>query len=1037
MVWRTTRRRVIGVEDKTNSVTLPAGLRGQFAAFERRLWRVESAQAAATAALALGVSYLAQFASDRVWDSPTWWRLSVALAGWAVAAWAALGWSRRWVFGRRDLRALARLVQQRYRRLGDRLLGVVELTEEQRHLPDFSPELYRAAIQQVAQESANYDFAAAVSSRTARRTLAACAGLLGLVLLPVGFTPAAALNALQRWLKPLATVERFTLVEIAGLPAEKIVPHGESFDVECAVVYRSFWKPARVVARYARQAGIEEVVADGRVRLRVPGQVERGLLRVRVGDAVREVAIVPTHRPSLRELAAQITLPDYLQYPPQVVPVQNSALSVLAGSRVVFTGKANRPLAEAQFQVDDHPAVGMTVRGQEFESPEAGLDGAALCAFSWRDTFGLESRGPWKLGVQPLRDAPPLPELPDLGREVAILETEVLLVNATATDDFGVKDLGLHWEVVSAGQPTNAAPRHQFQVQAGSPREKRLEHSFRFSPAVLGIPADTTVELRAVATDFRPGREPSLSPVCRVFVLGTEQHAELVRQRLESLLFQLEEVTRLEEKIVDDTTDLNALAPEKLAAAESTSKLDEAQADQRRNAATLEQLAQDGANTLREALRNPTIPEQTIRQWSQTVQAMQDLAQGPMQQAAQALNQAQQAQAARGEHVAQALQHEQQALDALANLQRQVNQNLDQLQALTLAQRLRKLSADEQDIQAQLRKLVPETIGLLPRELPTRLRRANEALATTQAAAQTEAQTLQGEISRFFERTAKPAYGQVSQQMKEARTGEELERLGGLIGDNVAMQAMQHLTLWSERFAAWADLLQPPRDASAGGGEGGGEGGQSQDLTPQLIALLRLREKEFDLREQTQVVEQRKAEEDLYRGLAWYVGFQQQLLADQLAGVRQQLPLAVLQQPLEETHDAMREAETILKRPQTDAEADRAEVRAIELLSDVINLIVEQAQPSSGGRPSPSQQEMAFLMQMLGQRAGQQVGMNVGQQAGGSLAGGRTDRPSQPGTGDATGKAGEARSVSRAGGRAQNLPSEFRDALEGYFNAIE
>lgn len=1037
MVGRKTRRRVIGVEDKTNSVTLPDGLRAQFAAFERRLWRVESVQAAATAALALGWSYLALFASDRVGDSPTWWRLSVALTGWLLAGGAALWWSRRWVFRRRDLRALARLVQQRYRRLGDRLLGVVELTQEQQHLPDFSPELYRAAIHQVAEESAHYDFAAAVSPRPARRLLAACAGLAGLVVLPVCFTPAAALNALHRWLKPLAKVERFTLVEIVGLPAQQIVPHGEPFEVECAVGYRSFWKPARAVARYGRQARIEEPVAEGRVRLRVPGQVERGLLRVRIGDAVRQVAIVPTHRPSLRELAAQIRLPDYLQYPPQVVPVANSALGVLAGSRVVFTGKANRPLAEARFQIDDRPAVAMTVREEEFASPEAGLDGAALCAFTWRDTFGLESRGPWKLGVQPLRDAPPLPELPDLGREVAILETEVLLVKAAATDDFGVKDLGLEWEIVSLGRATNAPPRHEFNVPAGSPREKRLEHSFRFSPAVLGIPADTTVELRAVATDFRPGREPSVSPVCRVFVLGTEQHAELVRQRLESLLFQLEEVTRLEEKLVDDTTDLKALPPEKLADDEATSKLGETETSQRRNAATLEQLAREGAGTLREALRNPTIPEQTIREWSKTVQTMQELAQGPMQQAAGALNQAQQARAARGEHVAEALQQEQQALEALAGLQQQVNQNLDQLQALTLAQRLRKLSADEQDIEAQLRKLVPETIGLLPRELPARFRRAHEALATTQNATQTEAHTLQGEISRFFERTAKPAYGQVSQQMKEARTAEELERLRGLIEGNISMQAMQHLALWSERFAAWADLLQPPRDSSAGGGEGGGEGSESQDLTQQLIALLRLREKELDLREQTQVVEQRTTEEDLYRGLAWYLGFQQQLLADQLAGVRQQLPFAVLQQPLEETHDAMREAETILKRPQTDAEADAAEVRAIERLSDVINLVVEQAQPSSGGRPSPSQQEMAFLMQMLGQRAGQQVGMNVGQQPGGSLAGGSTDRPALPGTGDTTGKAGEERNVSRAGGRAQNLPTEFRDALEGYFNAIE
>src|SRR5204862_4872424 len=127
----------------------------------------------------------------------------------------------RWVLKRRDLRALAIIVQRKYRRLGDRLLGIVELAEEKNRPAYFSPELYSAAIKQVAEESNKYNFADAVSNRNTKRDLYVAAGLLTLAVLPSLLVPAAGWNALRRWLMPLGSVPRFTLVDIEGLPAEQ------------------------------------------------------------------------------------------------------------------------------------------------------------------------------------------------------------------------------------------------------------------------------------------------------------------------------------------------------------------------------------------------------------------------------------------------------------------------------------------------------------------------------------------------------------------------------------------------------------------------------------------------------------------------------------------------------------------------------------------------------------------------------------------------------------------------------------------------
>ncbi|MBI2927067.1 MAG: hypothetical protein HYY24_15335 [Verrucomicrobia bacterium] len=1023
-----------GADDKQNSVSLPEGLRRQFAGLERRLWRVESAEPAGVAGIGLVVSYLALFVSDRIWDSPVALRVGIASASVALVAGTLLWWAKRWIFQRRNLRALSVLVQEKYRRLGDRLLGIVELTEEQHHLPDFSPALYRAAIHQVATEAAEYDFEEAISSRRAKRCLIALGGLVAVLLLPVLLVPTAAGNAFARWVLPVASIERFTLVNLEQLPAEKIVAHGEPFEVSCAVTYRSFWKPSRIVARYGRQPGVEAAVTDGQVRLRVPAQVEAGTLRIRVGDAVRRVAVQPTHRPSLKELAARVELPAYLQYPPQEEKIQHGALALLEGSRVAFRGRANRPLTDAQLQLAGAAPQPLKLQESEFLTEALTLEGVPHCAFTWKDQFGLESSGPWRLAIQPQKDAAPIPELPDLAREVAILETEVLEVNVAAKDDFGVRELGLKWETATDAPATNDLARQEFNTKSASAKEKKLERAFRFSPLVLKIPADTMVELRAVATDFLPDRESSESPAYRVHVLGNERHAELVRQKLESLLVQLEEVTRLEEKIADTTRDVKEMPEQKLAAAETAQKLGEMKDSQTQNAANLEELAKEGMRTLREALRNPTIPQETLREWSKNLQAMQELAQGEMQQASKSLSAAQQNADARAQEAGKALEQEQAALEGLEKLQKKVNQNLDQLQALTLAQRLRKLGAQEKDIEIKLEKVVPETIGMLPRELPAWFKRVNENLATDQEDTGKESQSLHGELSRFFERTQQENYGQVSKEMKEARTGEELERVRDLIRENVAMQAMQGLGQWSKRFNDWAELLEPKKDSSGGGG---GEGGGGEDLTKQLIALLRLRDKEVNLREQTGIVAQKKDDKEVYRGLAWFLSANQGKLREELGGIQEQIPLAMLEPPMRETAEAMQEAEGILKRPQTDEAAHKAETQSIDLLTDVINLIVEQAQPSAGGEQSQGEEEMAFLMLMMAQQAGEKPGMTVGPRGGGSLAGGSTDRRATPATGDPRSKSGEGRRVSRAGGRQQNLPSEFREALEGYFNAIE
>lgn len=1019
-------------------VSLPENLKRQFASLENRLWKVETAMAVCLAFSGLALSYLGLFVSDRIWDSPIWLRMAAAATGLSIMAIAIFRWIRLWFLKRRDMRALAILVQRRFRVLGDRLLGIVELANEKTRPANFSPELYRAAIRQVADEAEKYNFREAIDKRRAKRLISIAIGLVILIALPALIVPAASQNVFQRWLTPAAAIERFTLVRIQGLPPSIVVPHGENFQVTGDVTYESFWKPTRALARFSSDFRVEAKAQEGKLQFQLPGQIQKNAVKIKIGDYRTELLIEPAYRPALKQLATKIEYPDYLQYPPVEDKVQSGSLSVLESSHVTFAGKVSRALESASLH-NGKDAVPIEVTGDDFKTTPIVTDGVTQLSFTWRDKLGLSNASPWRLNIHKQRDQPPSPDLPDLSRDVAILQSDVIKIKALAKDDFGVREVGLSWEVMADSDERMDWSVTETKVEQKTARQKRAEEMFQWSPVIFRVPEDTAVELVGFAIDYFPGRERVESLPHRIHVLGKEQHAELVRQNLESVLARVEEVARMQEKVLSKTAELRE--DEKLSPKDAADKIGKAGEEQQQNSRNLDNLAKEGMDALREAMKNPIFKEAMLQEWAKTMQQMQNLSEGKMKEAAGDLKSAQQKASdadSKKQDLAQAEKKMEDALQELEQIQGKVNKNLDDLQALTLSERLRKLSGTEAEISTELKKILPQTIGLLPAELPDRFKRVDAKMATIQESAQKEAQLLQGEINRFYERTQKPNYGEVSRDMNEKRTAEELEALREMIKENIAMEATRSLTVWSERLGEWAKKLEPPPSES---GEGTGEGGEPPNMTKVLIQLIRMRDKEGILHTQTETLEEQKPALKNYEESAQMLAAIQGSLKENLLEIEQENTVPILAQPIKETVGAMDKVEGLLKMPLTGSETLAAEVKTVEALTDLINLINEQAQrnpppPSPGGEQSESEQ-MAFLMQMMQPQPGEGQPMPM-TQPGGNPQGGTTDRAAQPLSGDSTGRSAEERRVNKASGAASlSVPVEFRETLENYFKALE
>jgi hypothetical protein len=1022
--------------EDTLSVTLPDALRRQFALVEHRLWRVESSVALCCVAGGWMASYLALFISDRFWNTPVWLRWTLCVCGWAVAVSAGAFWARRWVWKRRDLKALASLVQQRYGRLGDRLLGIVELANEERHNANFSPTLYHAAIHQVADEAKSCDFRQSVSTRGARKMAFGTAGLAVCLAAVFGVLPQAGWNAFQRWAFPARHLARFTLVTLGGLPAEIIVPHGEPFNITANVNYRSFWKPRRALALWPRQPAVEGAVDAGKVLLRLPGAVENADLVICVGDARAVVKIAPVHRPSLQDLAAQIQLPDYLHYPDQKQDLQNGSLLAIEGSRIAFRGKVSRGLASALIQNGGGDATPLKIEGDSFISSPSEPDGPTEYTFSWRDSLGLTNAAPLRLALQLRADAPPVPEIEDMPHEIALLNSDVLSLHVQARDDFGVRDFGLLWSMTEDSPPATSAST-EVKMMTDSPHVKTAEKVFLWSPSMYGIPAGSVVELEGFARDFYPDRERIRTSPYHIRVLSPEEHAELVRAQLEAVLAQAEEITRLQEKIVAGIGEVNETP--KMASDQKAARLGQNKEDQKQNAANLDDLTRQAERPVREAMKNPLLDGETIRQWSDSIRQWRKLSQEKMPAASEAMEKARQESGGQPQEIAEALKKAQDILQELEKMENKANQRLDNMQAMTLAQRLRKVGGVEKEIGTQLFDSASNTVGLLPRALPQKYKLLEGHLVLAQAAAQTDTAALQGEISRFFERTQKPDYGQVGREMKESRAADELDRLGGLIDNNIGIEASEDLGQWSARFDDWAARLEP-KSSGQGTPKPGDSDPKNMDLTEQLIALLRLRENEMNLHEQTGILDQDKGSRENYVQKAGTLAGNQEKLAADMDAIHEKTPVPQLDPAFADTSQTMKDTLGILRKPETGKPAGDAEVKSIESITDLINLINEQGQQprqqSSPQQNAERNEEMQFLMQLARMKAG---GKQRGDQPNTRLTspGGAATHAGDPLSGNATGKRAGDRAVHHAAGSIENAPDEFREALENYYHGLE
>ncbi len=856
---------------------MPESLRLQLADFRRHLWRVKVMEAAAAGMIGLLVSFLLVYGLDRVFQTPGWARLLILAGGGSLFGLFAPFWLHRWVWRQRRENQLARLIAKRYPGLGDRLLGVIELQDQEGNADTLSPRLREAAMEAVAVETGHRKLDEALPPQRHRKWALAALALAGLSAAAFTLTPRAGLNALQRWLMPLSATERYTFTKLDNPPDYRAVAFGEAFDVTLRLAQDSEQRPDMANGRYGLQPGLESTLENASYHFTFPGQQDPGTIVFRIGDLRHELRIEPVLRPAAETVTATITPPAYLGIPERTIDVNTGVLSAVEGSKVRIQLGMTRPLATATFgptrglsfdensKAAEHTPVdgALEITGPLATTPAFEIGPASFeIPISWTDRFGLQGEPGFHVRVDAMKDAPPTSYLQGVDRQKVMLPEETVDFEVLAEDDFGVKATGIEW----SGQftrPTDEVPAQgELTLATGVPEERRMLKPAAFSPAAFGI-TPQKITLRAWTEDHFPDRSRIYSEPVILYILTRDEHAQMLKSRFDRQITELEDLARREQNLLEENERLERLDGEDIQKDEARKRLETQEQEEAETQRRMDDLTERMEQLMKDAARNGDIDKKTLQKMAEALKSMQELSEQDIPKVSEKLGDSQEQSNTpekSEKDVDQAVEQQKKALAKMQEAIEKANEANRRFEAGTFINRLKKAAGEQSGIVSSLKEAFERILGLKSQNLdPSDIRRLNDS-SRQQSDTASDVRWIQEDLAHYFARTQTDTYKVILDEMRESQIDIGLEDLRTALAANRSYEAAEQSAKWADKLNEWARKLEGEKDANGAGGGGGGSPNSEDEDFEFMLRVMKMIQQEQDIRGRTRVLEQLRRE---------------------------------------------------------------------------------------------------------------------------------------------------------------------------------
>ncbi len=993
----------------------------------------------ALAVLVLLISFGLLFLMDRLIDSPIWFRCTLFIS--SSLALLYLG-SRFWIHAfilPKSPSWLARKIKVVFGDVGDRLLGIIQLSDSiDSEESNYSQSLILAAREKVKIEISGLPLGETFSLKSLRPLTKSLSIVSILTVSFFLFFPSLAQNSFKRWFFPWENIPRETLTKLNHFPETWIFPKKEVSRFRLELSNDSKLSPRKATLLGDKRFYLKAKNNNNSFEFIVPGLLKEQKVELSVGDLRKSIKLKPIERPTIKDLESVAQYPDYLNYQPKSVSPLNNTFKIPHGTAIKIQGNTSRFLSSFHVTSQEIEPRSSFFK-DSFSIQLSPLIQNASLDIKLLDCFGISPTKPNQLVFIPVSDEEPNVEFPDLPQKVTILINETIPIRIIASDDHSISRLQLNLERQSKIENNSTDVLFDKDFDSSN---KVGEFTLPFDPAIFNLKNGDRLEFFAKAWDRKPNRAPTISGKLSIEVIGLEEHAEQLRGEFEKIMARTSEIAREQENIFLKTTALkDAINRHNIkVSSHNMSALNELARLQDENKIGLKDVAHIGIGKLNEALRNPVFKIEILESIWENIRKMNEVADKPLTDSSELITTAISASIQSSSNLLrEAKKSQTEALAKLAEILSSGSNQMDELEALTIAQRLREIEKNENKVSMNLLQLLPQSIGHTSKDLNPDLVKKNARLEKLQNVTHEKADLLEDEISRYYERTGKFVYGKISQAMEKEKTVEQILKVSQRIKDNLSFRALGNLEILIKKFNEWVYLLEKS-DPSSKSGEGSSlQNSQTKDIKKVILSLLKIRRDQIDVFKKTKVLQNQSL---LAKKNSWISNLkkiQEKLMVD-LTDTQIETAEENLNPIFDDAHSSMSSSAVNLSKCIFDETTTSAQKDARNNISDLINLLIESVVSSSSGQNKikPEMSNLDFLLMEMKSSGGEQSGkMLPGSSGGGSSHGGTMNKDIQASDQGAAFESPSIRNKTKStGGTPNPIPSEFKEIMDRYFKVI-
>ncbi|MEZ6132562.1 MAG: hypothetical protein R3C59_28180 [Planctomycetaceae bacterium] len=367
------------------------------------------------------------------------------------------------------------------------------------------------------------------------------------------------------------------------------------------------------------------------------------------------------------------------------------------------------------------------------------------------------------------------------------------------------------------------------------------------------------------------------------------------------------------------------------------------------------------------------------------------------------------------EQLDEAVEEQADLLADFAKVRDDLQKIMDDLESSTFVKRLKAASRRQLEVAEDLNRTLFKGFGVDVARLDARAEEQTERIAAQEEAQSQSVWLIQSDLEAYYDRRKAAKFLKIIEEMDTLQVTTKLTGIGDRVRQNMTGEAIARSEFWGDTLDRWAEELVEPSQC------GNCPGCKSGDSLPPFVVLeiMRILEGEMDLRDETRAVEQAHdgIEPDQY--------------------VQRAKGLAKTQ---DELHNRLLQVVVDIRTLPNGAESFAKELNiietAVEVMGETTGILSE---PNTGPKAIAAETEVIELL-LASKRVNPKGGGGGGGATPGGGGGGDTDTPALALYGPAADLKGHVRQrgVEQATGNSgDDLPAEFRDGLEAFFNAVE